>query len=501
MGVAETTLEDIFYPKSIAIVGASSDEQKERNGWTGTLLNFGFEGPLYPVNPKAVNILGLRAYPSLRDIDGKIDYAILNLNPALVPQALEDCMAKGVKVVHIFTSGFAEVGSEEGKRLQEEIHSMTGRANIRLIGPNCMGIHCPEGRISFANLPRKDGLASLISQTGAGAARTIIYGSGRGVYFGKAVSYGNAVDMDSPDFLDILADDPKTKFVALYIEGVKEGRRLFTATQKCIMKGKPVIVLKAGLTEAGRGAVTSHTGAIAGSEKAWEAFFAQTGATRVHTLEEIVDQLVAFQNIQRPGGRNVGIIGRGGGPGVIATEICEQMNLRVPPFGAAVRDKLGKITTATGGSMIRNPVEVGVGRAGAQQGYIEAFRILGETREVDLILTHLNPEAFVLYGGTAEWLDHSIDALIDVFRTLPKPVALVLPSGETQQSRKIVEQAWTRCSEVGLAVFRSYESAANALNRLIRYYEFGNTISCANNSVCRSQSRTVETSHQRILGE
>jgi acyl-CoA synthetase (NDP forming) len=477
MGVAEVKPEDIFCPKSIAIIGASSDEQKEESGWTGTLLNFGFEGPLYPVNPKASKILGLRAYPSLKDIDGEIDYAILNLKPPLVPRALKDCLAKGVKVVHIFSSGFAEVGSEEGKRIQEEIHSMTDRANIRLIGPNCMGVHCPEGRISFANLPRKDGPAALISQTGAGAARTIFYGSSRGIYFGKAVSYGNAVDMDSPDFLEMLADDTKTKFIALYIEGVKDGRRLFSATQKCIIQGKPIVILKAGLTEAGRGAVTSHTGAIAGSEKGWEAFFAQTGAISVHTLEEIVDQLVALQNVHRPGGRRVGIIGRGGGPGVIAAEICEEMNLRVPPFSAAVRNELERITTAAGGSMIRNPVEVGVGRAGAQQGYIEAFKILAESQEVDLILTHLNPEAFVLYGGVPEWLDHSIDALLGVFNTLPKPIALVLPSGETQESRKIVEQAWTRCSEAGLAVFRSYESAAIALNKLIEYYEFRDRVS------------------------
>lgn len=472
MGRAEVKLEDIFYPESIAIIGASSDEQKEQSGWTGTLLNFGFKGRLYPVNPKASKILGLRAYPSLEYIEGRIDYAILNLTPTLVPKALADCIARGVKVVHIFASGFVEVGNEQGRRLQEEIHSMSDRANIRLIGPNCMGVHCPEGGITFANLPRKEGPAAMISQTGAGAARTIIYGRSRGIHFGKAVSYGNAVDLDSPDFLEMLVDDTKTKFIALYVEGVKDGRRLLTATQKCIMKGKPVVILKAGLTEAARGAVTSHTGAIAGSEKGWEAFFAQTGAISVHTLEEIVDQLVALQNVQRPVGRRVGIIGRGGGPGVIATEICGKMNLRVPPFSAAVRNQLEQITTAAGGSMIRNPIEVGVGRTGAQQGYVEAFKILAESQEVDLILTHLNPEAFILYGGVPEWLNDSVESLLGVFKTLPIPVALVLPSGETRESRKIVQEAWAQCSAEGLAVFRSYESAANALSKLIQYYEF-----------------------------
>jgi acyl-CoA synthetase (NDP forming) len=389
-----------------------------------------------------------------------------------VPKALEDCIAKGIKVVHVFSSGFAEVGNEEGKKLQEEIRSIKDRANIRLIGPNCMGVHSAEGGISFANLPRKDGPAALISQTGAGAARAIIYGSSRGIYFGKAVSYGNAVDLDSPDFLEMFADDPKAEFIALYIEGVKDGRRLFNATRRCIMNGKPVVILKAGLTEAGREAAISHTGALAGSEQGWEAFFAQSGAIRVLTLEEIIDQLVALQYISRVRGKRIGIIGRGGGPGVVAAEICERANLKVPSFSSAVRKQLEKITTADAGSMIRNPVEVGVGRVGAQQGYIEAFKILANSQEVDMILTHLNPEAFILYGGAPEWLNESINALLEVFRTLPKPVALVLPNGETPKSREIVQNAWARCSEVGLAVFRSYESAANAIGKLVSFYDF-----------------------------
>jgi acyl-CoA synthetase (NDP forming) len=471
MGSRELKLRDIFYPESIAIIGASSDDLKEKSGWTGTLLNFGYKGRLYPVNPKAATILGLKAYPSLKEIEGQVDYVILNLATTLVPKALEDCAAKEVKVVHIFTSGFAEVGNEQGKRLQEEVQSIIERTGIRTIGPNCMGVHSPGGGVSFANLPREEGPAALISQTGAGAARIILYGNSRGIHFGKAISYGNAVDLDSPDFLEMLADDSNTKYIALYIEGVKDGRRLLTATQKCLKNGKMVVILKAGLTEAGREAATSHTGALAGSEQGWGAFFAQTGAIRVRTLEEIVDQLVALQCMSKPGGRRVGIIGRGGGPGVIATEICERSNLKVPPFSGTVRSLLEKITTASGGSMIRNPVEVGVGRVGAQQGYIEAFKILALSQEVDLILTHLNPEAFILYGGAPEWLNDSIDVLCQVFKTLPIPVALMLPSGETPESREVVQQAWAQCSKAGLAVFRTYESAATAISNLVTCYE------------------------------
>jgi acyl-CoA synthetase (NDP forming) len=468
---ARVTVKDIFCPESIAILGASSDEQKEKNSWTGTLQRYGYKGKLYPVNPKATSILGLQAYPTLNDIQGKVDYAILNLATSLVPKALEECASKGVKVAHVFTSGFAEVGTDEGKRLQKEIREIHERTGIRLIGPNCMGVHSPEGGMSFANLPKKTGHAALISQTGAGAARTIIYGSNRAIYFGKAISYGNAVDLDSPDYLDMLADDPKTEYIAMYIEGVKDGRGLFRAAQKCLAKRKPLVILKAGLTEAGRQAAISHTGALAGSEQGWDAFFAQTGAIKVSTLEELVDQLMALQYISKIEGRRVGLIGRGGGPGVIATEICERVGLKVPPLSEAVRAQLRKITTGAG-SIVRNPVEVGVGRVGAQQGYIDAFRILANSQEIDIILTHLNPEAFILYGGSAEWLNGSIDPLIDSFQKLSKPVALVLPSGETPESRDIVQKAWARCAEAGLAVFRSYESAAHAVSNLAGYCDF-----------------------------
>lgn len=466
------TLKDIFYPDSIAIVGASSDERKEKSGWTGTLLNFGYKGKLYPINPKATKVLGLKACPSVKDIEGQVDYAILNVSASLVPGLLEECVDKGVKVVHIFAAGFRETGKEKGMRLQEEVESIIERTTTRVIGPNCMGVHCPESGLTFANLPKKGGPAALITQTGAGAGRIITYASGRGIYFGKVVSYGNAVDLDSSDFLEILADDPQIQFIALYIEGIKDGRRFFNAVKQCVREGKAIVMLKAGLTEASKEAAASHTAALAGSEQAWGALFEQTGVIRVYTLEEIAEQLVALQYIPPLQGRRVGIIGRGGGPGVIATEICERAGLKVVPYSAEMRAQLEKITTADAGSMTRNPVEIGVGRAGAQQGYADAFNIVASGPQVDFILTHLNPDAFVLYGGKPEWLNYSLDALIGLFRILPKPVAVILPAGETPESREIVHQAWARCAEAGLAVFRSYESAIRAISNLISYYQF-----------------------------
>jgi len=418
----KVTLNDVFYPESIAVVGASSDEEKERRGWTGNLLNFGYKGRLYPVNPKGTQVLGLKIYPSVTAIEEPVDYAILNVSASLVPRLLRECAAKGVKIAHVFTAGFAETGKPEGKSLQEEVKSIVEETGIRLIGPNCLGVHSPDGGMTFANLPKRSGPAGLISQTGAGVGRIVMYGSNRGIFFGKAVSYGNAVDLDSTDYFEMLVGDDQTQFIALYLEGVKDGRRFFNLAMRCLSLGKPLVMLKAGLTEAGREAALSHTGSLAGSEQVWEAFFAQTGAIRVYSLEEIVDQLVALEYLS-----------------VVATEMCERVGLKVPPFSPDTRAKLERITTESG-SIARNPIEVGVGRAGAQQGYMDAFRIVADSPEIDIILTHVNPEAFVIYGGSPDWIDYSIDALLDIFKTLPKPIALVLTSGETPEGARVISR-------------------------------------------------------------
>ncbi len=465
-------LKDVFYPESIAVIGASSDEEKEKRGWTGNLLNFGYKGRLYPVNPKGTQVLGLKIYSSVTAIEEPVDYAILNVSAPLVPRLLRECAAKEVKIAHVFTAGFAETGKPEGKSLQEEVKNIVEETGIRLSGPNCLGVHCPDSGVTFANLPKRSGPAGLISQTGAGVGRIVMYGSNRGIFFGKAVSYGNAVDLDSTDYLEMLVGDDQTQFIALYLEGVKDGRRFFNLAMRCLSLGKPLVMLKAGLTEAGREATRSHTGSLAGSEQAWEAFFAQTGAIRVYSLEEIVDQLVALEYLKpRPNGGKVAIIGRGGGPGVVATDMCEKVGLKVPPFSPDTRAKLERITTEAG-SMARNPIEVGVGRAGAQQGYMDAFRIVADSPEIDIILTHVNPEAFVIYGGSPDWINYSIDALLDIFKTVPKPIALVLTSGETPEGREIVLKAWQRCADAGLTVFRSYENAARVISRAVNYYEF-----------------------------
>ena len=312
------SLNVAFDPQSIAIVGASSDDAVEKkNGWVGRLLDYGYKGKIYPINPKASVIMGLKAYPSVKDVPDPIDYAIVSIKSSFVPAILRDCITKGIKVVHIFTAGFAETGMEEGKKYQQEVINIIKEGKIRIIGPNCMGVYNPKIGLTFnTRFSREPGEIGIVSQTGAGMMELIPHANARGIRFSKVVSYGNALDLGASEFVEYLAKDADTKYIFCYVEGVNDGFRFFNAVREC-NKTKPVIVLKGGLTEGGSGAVSSHTASLAGSELVWKAFFNQTGAIQVDTLNEAVEQIVAVEKLAEIKGRRIGIVARGGGVGVV----------------------------------------------------------------------------------------------------------------------------------------------------------------------------------------
>ncbi len=267
-------MEEVFFPKSIAVIGASSDSEKERkSGWLGRLLQFGFKGRIYPINPKVKEILGIKAFPSIGEVPDSLDYVVMAIPRHLVPASLNECVSKGVKVVHIYTAGFSETGTREGIQLQKELEEIIQTGHTRVIGPNCMGVYCPSGGLSFdIRFPKEKGSITFISQTGVGGRRLISLATGRGLRFSKAVSYGNAIDLNVTEFLEYAVSDPETGLILLYVEGLTDGRRFFNLLREC---RKPVVLLKAGLSESGSGAVASHTASLAGSRQVWEALFRQ----------------------------------------------------------------------------------------------------------------------------------------------------------------------------------------------------------------------------------
>jgi acyl-CoA synthetase (NDP forming) len=254
------SLDEIFHPRSVAVVGVSSKEERSWDSWLTRLLHFGFSGPIYPINPNADTILGLKAYPSVRAVPGPVDYCIVQVPAEHSLDVLADCAAKGVRAVHFFTAGFTETASPEGKRLEEEMRRLQRQSGIRVLGPNCMGLYVPDAGLTIVpGMPKEKGNVAFITQSGFNAHLLVRMAAQRGARFSTVVSYGNAIDVADAELLEYLAQDAETDIVACYIEGVRNGPRFVHALEACL-ESKPVIMIKAGLTAAAARAVPAQPG-------------------------------------------------------------------------------------------------------------------------------------------------------------------------------------------------------------------------------------------------
>ncbi|MFO7568694.1 MAG: acetate--CoA ligase family protein, partial [Smithellaceae bacterium] len=344
-------------PKSIAVIGATRTHSEGFPGMFASIESYGYPGELYPINPKADEILGRKAYSSVKAIGKPVDLVVVSVPAPYVPAALKDCVAAGCKNVHIFSSGFKETGEPDGIALQKEIETIAREGGLNIVGPNCMGMYVPKARlVTWGKAPGKQGPVAFVSQSGGNAQDYTYYAAEKfGVYFSKVISYGNALTLDSSDFLEYLGQDDETEIITMYLEGVKDGRRLLDLVTR-INKTKPVIMIKAGLTESGARAVASHTGSLAGGGKIWEAFFRQTGAVRVESLEELAETACAFEQLGKIKGRGVAVIGTGGGVGVAAADACSHEGLNLAPFHEKLMSDLREFIPPAG-NMIRNPLD------------------------------------------------------------------------------------------------------------------------------------------------
>jgi len=355
--------------------------------------------------------------------------------------------------------------------LQAEIERTVRPSKTSLLGPNCMGVYCPAGGLTFdESFSRESGSIGFVSQTGVGARRLVRLALGRGLRFSKVVSYGNASDLSGTDFLEYVLSDPETKTILLYVEGLTDGHRFFELLRECTLK-KPVVLLKAGLSESGAGAVASHTASLAGSRETWQALFKQTGAIPVESLEEAVEQLVAVVNIPHIKRRNVGLVGRGGGIGCVTTDMCEREGLKVPAFASETRSNLVEATSDYAGSSVRNPVETGIGRTGLSKRYSEAIQIVAADPQIDIVMTFLNPEAYFEYD-IGDWVNEVSTQLIETAKILPKPLAMMLLPGQNVEVFEGNLEIQRRLQKAGVACFSSLDVGIRAVSKLIAYYEF-----------------------------
>ena len=482
MSVDAERLRRVFSPRSVAVVG---DKQAMGYLWLRNMSTF--QGPVYSIqiDPKeipGIEALGIPNYPSLLDIPDEIDLVVCAVPRPAVPRIVADCVKKGVGGVTLFTSGFAETGTEEGTKLQEEIARLARESGLVLVGPNCMGIYNPAVgvRQSTDQPAGEGGSVGLISQSGTHAIGFSLLGAAHGLRISKSVSMGNGAVVDASDYLEFLAGDEETRVIALYIEGVRDGRRFFRVLRRTAQL-KPVVIWKGGQTEAGQRGAASHTAALATTSAVWQALVRQTGVVSTNNLDETVDAVKALLYLKPPAGggsasgggtgMRVGLMAMTGGQSVVIADTFAREGLQVPLLTSASYEKLSSFFNIIGGSY-RNPLDIGgtIGWGGSIANLERMLNILDEDENIDAVALEAGSGFMVRrWQVDPQALEATLDALAAFQERSPKPFLTIMHPGHLDG---VVAELRETVTARGIAVFPSFERAARALRRIVEYHRF-----------------------------
>jgi acetyltransferase len=450
-------LESLFNPGAIAVIGASVDEKKAGHAVLNNLIRFKFKGSLYPVNPSCAEILGLKAYARVSDIGRNVDLAIIVIPARFVPASLRECAASGIKAAIVISAGFKEAG-KEGTLFEEELKTIGKEQGIRILGPNCLGLinTANDMNATFAADMLPSGRTGFFSQSGAMGIAIMDWAIGNDVGFSKFISLGNKADLSEIDFIEYFMSDPDTSLILGYIEDVVDGRRFMEIAAKAT-RVKPVILLKSGGTEAGARAASSHTGALAGSDTAFDAAFKQTGVMRAQGVQDLFDTALAFAEGKIPAGKGLLVITNAGGPGIIAADTAERIGVELPHMTresiTAMAKKLPPNAT------VFNPVDV-IGDATSER-YAAVLEQAAQDPNVDGILVILTPQAMTDMVKTA-------DVVIAAARSTDKPVIASF------MGEKRVRPAIDRLKGARIPNFSYPELAVKAFKRLSEQWSWQN---------------------------
>lgn len=474
----QRAIDQMVHPRSIAVVGAKREGGKSLSGGDmfKRLQDFGFPGKLYPVNPHAgETIRGCKAYPDLQSLPEVPDHVIISVPARYVPGALRDCAAVGSKNIHIFAAGFKETGDAEGLRLQAEIEDIARRGGLHVIGPNCMGLYVPESKmVTWPEAPAQSGPVAFISQSGGHARDFTKFASSRlGIHFSTVVSYGNALTLDCVDFLKYVAQDDRTRVILMYLEGIADGRALFEAVRQT-SREKPVIIFKAGMTDAGVRIAASHTGALAGSEKLWHAFFQQSGAVRATSLEAMAGLTEAFLHLGDCPGRRIAVLGSGGGISVNAADACTGSGLILPALSPRLFEMVGD-TQPNAGTIVSNPIDAhklffDLPLLGRMLAY------LSDGAHVDMFIIFLQLDWLYTDSGRSEDYMQKLATYIGTEgkrfaggRPLVVAWRQYLDIPEVQRLTRRIQRILL---DLGVPVYEGMPGAVSALSTLAAYHEF-----------------------------
>ncbi len=405
-------LEGFFQPKSVALIGASAKPGKLGYTVLANMIAAGFPGKIYPINPKATEISGYKAYPSIRDVPEVPDLAVIVIPAPYVAEALHEIGEKGTKSVVVISAGFREA-NVEGLERERELVRIAQQYDMRIIGPNCLGIidtYTPINATFAAGTPPQGNIA-FMSQSGALQTAILDWSlASHDLGFSKFVSLGNKCDIDEMDLMRAWAEDPVTRVILAYVEGLPNGQE-FIKTAREVSRKKPILVLKSGVTESGSRAVSSHTGSLAGAEAAYNAGFYQAGVLRMETLQEIFDSARAFANQPLLQGDRIAIVTNAGGPGILATDALERYGMHLSRLEHDTTAKLNELLPEAASTA--NPIDV-LGDARADR-YAQALEVVATDPNVDGILCIVTPQAMTEIVETA-------NAVGKISQRIDKPV-------------------------------------------------------------------------------
>lgn len=432
--MSDRSLAPFLAPASVAVIGASRDPYKVGGSVVANLRSAGFRGRIIPVNSRADSVQGLPAFRALLDVDGSVDLAVIAVPAADVLPALKQCAAKKVGGAVVISAGFRETGGE-GLRREAELRAWLRDQPIRVLGPNCLGWIRPTRRlnVTFApGMPEPGGIA-FITHSGALAVAILDWARDRRLGFSLFASLGNQADVNESDLLDAVAADPETRVIACYLEGVADGPRFLAALRRAAAV-KPAVLLKAGRSAEGARAVSSHTGALAGSDRAFDAAVRQAGALRVDTVEELFDVARGLATQPLPSGRRLIVVTNGGGLGIVATDAARAAGLTIAPIDDAIQGRLAEGLPAAAG--LGNPVDL-VGDADARR-YGHALHTLGPDT-ADAVLVLLTPQAATDAASVAR-------TIVGATRGWPIPVAAAFVGGaRVAPGVRVLEEAGIPC--------------------------------------------------------
>ena len=443
-----TQIDAIVNAQSVAIVGASGSPGKVGRLFLDRYVEAGCR-EIYPINPRENEILGLKAYPRVKDIPHPVDLVHILLPPNAVLGAVRDCIDKGVKGI-IITSASLGIPEEQ----EQEIVHLARERGIRILGPNCIGIYAPASHLPFPLGPSmQEGSIGIVSQSGSFADLVTKIATSYGVNFSKAISCGNEADLTATDLLEYLGDDPDTEVILAYLEGITDGPR-FNRLLGRISGQKPVIVWKCGATEAGAKAAASHTGALAGSRDIWEAVLNRSGAIQVSSLEEALDCIYMFSTQPMPGGNRIAVATGPGGPAVGALDACIDMGLEAARLDPATRESIRKVIPPFGGSA-ENPVDLSIAAIEMPQMYGPVIDCLNGDDNVDMIIV-------IGLGG-----DRFCHTIIEACKKIQKPIAIA-----AIHPLDVIARDYKTLLSKNIPVYTDAGRCANALAKLSAYADF-----------------------------